>query len=105
MSVMKSYFKKIRSLKIPVNRQGFLHYMCLGYANLPKELKELIDNTINDACRCEEDRKMMKEYLFTEKSLIKVALDSFASERKIYRLRAKIFSQLYKKIYIDGIFQ
>ena len=79
--------------------------MCLGYANLPKELKKLIDNTINETCQNEEDRKMMKEYLFTEKSLIKVAIDNYASERKIYRLRAKIFSKLYKKIYIDSIFQ
>ena len=102
---MKSCFKKIRSLKIPVKRQGFLHYICLGYANLPKEFKELITNTIDEVCKSEQDRKMMREYLFTEKSLIKTAIDNYSSERKIYRLRTRVFSRLYKKIYIDGVFQ
>lgn len=83
-------FKKIRSLKIPYNKQGLIYFTCLDYINQSEETQQKILNL------CFEVGKDSYQALFdtvtTNKSIPKISMEYFMCERTVYYLREKFYN-------------
>ena len=85
-------FKKRRGIKLPYNRQGLIHFICMNYADMPEKIKRKIDSLCEEVGK--EDSEALFEVLTNDnKSVYLIASESFVNEKKLYQLRKEFYER------------
>ena len=92
---MHVLFKKLRSIKLPYDKQGYIFFQCRNYRSLPIQQKCLIMNTCRSAAGKYADALLA--FLTAGKSAVSVSLEYYISESSLYRFR-KTFYEKYAEI-------
>ena len=95
------YFKKIRSVKLPEEVQGFIRFQCLNYKKMPENVKADIKRC------CFEVGKLNHKALFEVvtskyKSVTQISGDYYIALRTLYSLR-KEFYMRYAEICFKNV--
>lgn len=89
-------FKKLRGVKLSRNRQGYVRYTCLTYADQSQTVREKISRLCT-RIGGEEYAAALWEMLCTEESATSIALRHCVSESQLYKLRKQFFEAWYKR--------
>ena len=83
---------------VPKRRQGLVYYAMLNkeFAN-PQIIKICMD-AINFVCNSEYDRRMLYEFVTTDKTAVAVGQKYFCTERKIQKLFRKYMARAIESI-------
>lgn len=82
-------FKKLRGVNVSSNRQGFIRFACLTYAEQPKKMRDKIDRLLRQ-CGGPYDAAL-REVMCSEDGITAIALRHFVSESTLYRLRKDFY--------------
>ena len=86
-------FKKLKSVKLSYERQGFVRFACLTYDDHSDEMKGKI---LNLCILCfEEKYQALFELMTTSNSAISIAERHFTSESTLYRARKNFYLAWY----------
>ena len=84
------YFKKIRSIKLPEEVQGYIRFYCLNYYRLCLDKRQIIDKLCLELAGI--DYKALREALISKhKSIISISIKYNVSDKKLYSLRRKFY--------------
>lgn len=82
-------WKKIRSVKLPYDRQMMIKGACLFYHEQPAETREKIDRLCREIGG--EYEKELKDFLTTRKTAVQICMENYVSETTLYELRKKFY--------------
>lgn len=82
-------FKKMRGVKLPYKKQGYIFFLCQNYDELSEDIQMEI------SLKCDEVAGEYSDALFavltTEKSISSIALQYHISESALYRYRKQFY--------------
>lgn len=84
-------FRKIRGIHLPYYKQGLIYFTCRNYRELPLDKQEKINNLCMDVAG--EYYPALRDILLTDKSIVRISMDSNLSESTLYRLRRKFYER------------
>lgn len=86
--------KKIRSLKMPYDCQLDIYRTCQAYPRLEAIKREKIEKLCNEVVQGDKnDFRALFAVLTTKKSIRRIAIECYMSERKLYYLRQKFYER------------
>ena len=88
-------FKKLRGVKLPEEKQGFIRYTCLTYDEQPRGMRNKIDRLLRECGG--SYRAALREVMCGEDSITAIALRHYVSESTLYRLRKDFYESWDKK--------
>ena len=89
------YFKKIRSVKLPAEVQGYIYFQCMNYKRLPKEMKSKIKKCCLLAGK-EHHKALFEEMTSHTKSITEISMDHNICLRLAYTIRKKFYEEYAK---------
>lgn len=91
-------FRKMRGVKVPPDRQGFLFFTCRNYRDLPEEVKNRIDSLCDTISRGSDVyRAALFALLTTRESVTSISLRYAVGQTKLYDMRREFYETWYKK--------
>lgn len=82
-------FKKLRGVNVSRNRQGFIRFACLTYAEQPKKMRDKIDRLLR---QCGGPyAAALREVMCSEDGITAIAMRHYVSESTLYRLRKEFY--------------
>lgn len=82
-------WKKLRSLRMPYEKQVLIRATCLLYGEQPKNVRAKIDRLCREIGGAHE--KALRECMLTQKSIVKISMEHYIDESVIYELRKKFY--------------
>lgn len=89
-------FRKIRSIKLPYKKQGYIRFTCWNYEDLPQKTQALINRICAEVGG--EDAPALREFLTTDKTAVAVAMKYFVRENKLYDMRREFYIRFHKAV-------
>lgn len=88
-------FKKLRGVRLSEEKQGAVRFVCLTYADQPKQIQEKITRLCDKYGGAYSDA--LFEVMTTRRSVVSVAMEYYISENTLYRARRKFYENWFKK--------
>lgn len=82
-------FKKLRGVKLPEEKQGFIRYTCLTLAEQPKWIQEKVKYTCDMVGGAYSHA--LFELMTTRKSVTSISLDNAITESVLYDMRKAFY--------------
>lgn len=82
-------FKKLRSVNLPEEEQGFIYFTCATYWKQPEEIREKIDQLCIETGG--EYYQALRDVMLRRKGLTLAAIDSGCSENTLISRRKNFF--------------
>lgn len=92
---MNKSFRCLRTANVPTKVQGFIYYAMLNKHRTKPEIVDYCLGSIDEVTIDPTDRKMLKEYVSTEKSRERICMDYSCSPRKLDGLYHKYVCRVY----------
>lgn len=84
------YFKKIRSVKLPEEVQGFIRFQCLNYSRMPERVQRNIKRLCVEIGK--DNRNALFEVLTSKyKSMTQISGENYIALRSLYSLRKEFY--------------
>lgn len=92
-------FRKIKSMKMPYMKQGYIYFACKNYVDLPRHVRKRI------RCICTEvggeDSKALLEFLTTDRTASGVSMRYYMRENNLYEMRREFYKRFNDEILKD----
>ena len=89
-------FKKMRSINLPEDEQGYIFYLCRTYRRRPESIQKDIENLCKELGGTEYHCALL-QVITTAKSVRRISIEQHVSESVLYDLRKKFYER-YEKI-------
>lgn len=86
-------FKKMRSVKLPYEKQGFIYFTCMNYEELPDTVCAIFDKVCAEVGG--KYRGELRELLITDKTAQEISMNHFIGLDALYRLRKRFYLEFY----------
>ena len=87
-------FKKMKSVPLSYNKQGYIYFTCHHYAECDQATRAKIDTLCERVGR--EYRSALFRVLTTDEPLNRIAHEHYVSPAVLYRKKARFFSEWYR---------
>lgn len=84
-------FKKMKSLKIPYNKQGLIYFTCVNYDIQPPKVQKKILNLCIESGG--EYYQALFDMVTTGKGVLEISQKYYISENTAYRLKRKFYKE------------
>lgn len=82
-------FKKMRSIRLPYNKQGLIYFTCLDCKNQPEEIQQKVLNLCAEIGG--QDYAALYEVVTTGKSVLSISMKYYLNEKYLYKLRKQFY--------------
>jgi len=89
-------FKKLRGVKLSRNRQGYIRFTCLTYADQPQVIRDKISKLCS-RIGGDDYAQALWEMCCTEENVTSIAMRHCVSESQLYKLRKQFFESWFRK--------
>ena len=88
-------FRKRRGIRLPYNKQGLIHFICINVKDMPEDIQQKILNMCIEIGG--EDYKALYEVLTNDfKTVTCISRETFVSEKRLYALRKRFYENWFK---------
>lgn len=90
-------FRKLRSIALTEEKQGYIRFTCLTYREQPERTRQKIDR-LCDECGGEYSAAL-REVMCTRRSMVAISQQYFVSENTLCRARKRFYESWDKGAY------
>ena len=88
-------FKKRRGIKLPYNKQGLIHFICVNYDDMPEHIQTKIRKLCVDVGQ-EHAKVLFNVVTDSNKNIRRLAMEYNISDMSLYRYRKKFYESWYE---------
>ena len=88
-------FRKLQGVRLPEEKQGLVYFICQSEKSQPKKIREKIQRLCDEVGGSYS--AALWDVMCTGKSMTRIAMEHYVSDRTLYRLRKKFYEEWYRK--------